>query len=70
MALTRGVKSDYPCPVCLVPREKMDDLWVRAPLRTAIESSRLYEEAMKATTLEAQNAISVYVCACAKIAFS
>ena len=69
MALTRGVKSDYPCPICLVPKGQLDDLCVRAPLRTAIESSRLYQEAMNASTQEAQNAIlkdqslrPVYVC--------
>lgn len=23
MALTRGPKSDFPCPICLIPRERL-----------------------------------------------
>lgn len=41
MALIRGLNGDFPCPVCLVPANKLSDQSVRYPLRDAAQSREL-----------------------------
>ncbi|KAJ7065749.1 hypothetical protein C8F01DRAFT_1228972 [Mycena amicta] len=42
MALIRGVKSNFPCPVCLVKAEDLSNLGLISPLRTAGDSETLF----------------------------
>ena len=46
MALIRGVKSKFPCPVCLVPHTQMCDGSTH-PLHTAESMQKVYEEAQE-----------------------
>lgn len=46
MALIRGVKCKYPCPICLVPGNKLSDRSAVFPLRSSKES----EEVVDCTT--------------------
>ena len=46
MALIHGVKSKFPCPVCLVPHTQMCDGSTH-PLRTAESMQKVYEEAQE-----------------------
>ncbi|KII83174.1 hypothetical protein PLICRDRAFT_58549 [Plicaturopsis crispa FD-325 SS-3] len=45
MALNRGLKGKSPCPVCLVPTEKLTDLLHDYPLRTSESTQKILEEA-------------------------
>ena len=45
MALTRGASSNFPCPVCLVPKEEMHKGKVY-PLRTTKTMKEVYHKAM------------------------
>ena len=45
MALIRGVTSLFPCPRCIIPRDKQGDLSVKAPLRTTAEMVSILREA-------------------------
>jgi hypothetical protein len=47
MALTRGVKSLYPCPRCLIAAAKQGDLSATATLRTAEKTKDLVLRARK-----------------------
>jgi hypothetical protein len=47
MALTRGVTSLYPCPVCLVPREELSNLFQRFPVRTTSCMREIWEEGQR-----------------------
>lgn len=51
MALTRGAKAKFPCPVCLVPNEKLHEGVVH-DLRTSESMQRVYEMAKGANTSE------------------
>lgn len=53
MALIRGYGSDFPCPICLVPKEKMGDGEVHA-LRTTKTMKKVYGEAHELRTVEAR----------------
>ena len=44
MALIRGTKSKFPCPICLVPDTQMSDGSTH-PLRTSEDMQKVYEEA-------------------------
>ena len=44
MALIRGVKSKFPCPVCLVPDIQLSDGSTHPP-RTSEDMQRVYVEA-------------------------
>jgi len=57
MALIRGINSHFPCPVCLVPGEKLSDLSVTFPLRTTEAMKAVYEEANKAPSAATKEAI-------------
>lgn len=47
MALIRGSNGLCPCPICLIPLEKLSDLETAYPLRTAQDSEAAYNEAKR-----------------------
>ena len=55
MALTRGVKGLFPCPVCLVPQSEQSDLTKSYKLRTAEESKSIVVKALKEPNASRQN---------------
>ncbi|EKM75860.1 hypothetical protein AGABI1DRAFT_45711 [Agaricus bisporus var. burnettii JB137-S8] len=55
MALIRGLKSGFPCPVCLVPRDLQWDLSKEFSLRTQAGSQAILYETMKLSTQEQRN---------------
>ena len=55
MTLTRGTNSKFPCPVCLVPNEKLRDGVVYAA-RTSESMRRVYHEAEGMRTAEERKA--------------
>lgn len=50
ISLTRGTNSNHPCPICLVPRDKMTQLSEVFPLRDSTEMKNIYD---KSQTLSA-----------------
>ncbi|KAG6905321.1 hypothetical protein DXG01_003456 [Tephrocybe rancida] len=55
MTLTRGVKSLFPCTVCTIPKDKLSELSVAYPRRTADDAIALYlkgKHARNKTALE------------------
>jgi len=51
MALIRGLKGLYPCPICFVPWNEQSDLSTEHPLRTGAESQRILMDARAKRTL-------------------
>jgi hypothetical protein len=55
MALIRGYRGLCPCPVCLIPSAKLDDIHATAPMRDMEESQKIVadgdEEQLKAQGL-------------------
>lgn len=45
MSLIRGSGGHMPCPVCLVPKEKLSDISTTWELRTAAHMQQIVEEA-------------------------
>lgn len=56
MALTRGPQSNFPCPICLVPRVEMSK-GVLYPLRTTATMKEVYKKAMEAGTADEREQI-------------
>jgi hypothetical protein len=56
MALVRGTNSNFPCPVCLVPREGMCKGVVHDP-RTTETMSQVYHEAEEMSSAEAKEVL-------------
>lgn len=54
MALTRGTSCDFPCPICLVPREEMHKGTVY-PVRTIQSMKKVYEDACDMRTVAEAN---------------
>ncbi|KAG2110154.1 hypothetical protein BD769DRAFT_1630365 [Suillus cothurnatus] len=52
MSLTRGVRSLWPCPICLVPRDALSDVSTRYPLRTSKDLQAIINLARTKHTLE------------------
>jgi hypothetical protein len=52
MALIRGLKGLYPCPMCLVPQEQQSDLSQIFPLRTQQGSEALFHQAQALNRVE------------------
>lgn len=52
MALIRGEKGLYPCPICLVPRDQQSDLSRSYTLRTAAHTQEFYEAGLKLRATE------------------
>jgi hypothetical protein len=50
MALIRGYQGLFPCPVCLVPAEKLADTNLVFARRTAKNAKMLIKRASKAST--------------------
>ncbi len=51
MALIRGINSHYPCPVCLVPADKLSDLSKMFKLCTTQDMKEVYEKANEADSV-------------------
>jgi hypothetical protein len=68
MALIRGTKGNFPCPMCLVPRSDQSDLTKVHTLRTSQCSKDLYESGLGRTAavredlLKTQSLRNVEVC--------
>jgi hypothetical protein len=45
MALIRGTKSKRPCPICLVDANELVNITMTSPLRTALDTQRLLQDA-------------------------
>jgi hypothetical protein len=56
MALIRGVRSHFPCPVCLVPQDLQWDLSKEFDLRTQAASEKIFLEAMDKPNAEQRDA--------------
>ncbi|KAG2751664.1 hypothetical protein P692DRAFT_201838757 [Suillus brevipes Sb2] len=52
MALTRGVRALWPCPICLVPHDKLSDLSHCYPRRTSRDSQAILATARERETAE------------------
>jgi hypothetical protein len=52
MALTRGVRALWPCPVCLIPHDKLSDMSHCYPRRTSRDSQAILETARERETAE------------------
>ncbi|KAG1849526.1 hypothetical protein F4604DRAFT_1883786 [Suillus subluteus] len=52
MSLTRGVRSLWPCPVCLIPHNKLSDTSCRYPLRTSRDSQAVLAAVQAKETAE------------------
>ncbi|EKM77927.1 hypothetical protein AGABI1DRAFT_42300 [Agaricus bisporus var. burnettii JB137-S8] len=57
MALLRGLKGNFPCPICLVPRESQWDLSQSFSLRTENDSKNQFIKAMNEKNLEKRDKI-------------
>lgn len=68
MALIRGSKGHFPCPICLVPKLELGDLATRYALRTAKDTQNLVQAARGLTAavgedlLKTQSVRDVDVC--------
>ena len=47
MALIRGVKANYPCPICLVPKEDLSNLSNTYELRTTASMQGIWSVAQE-----------------------
>lgn len=54
MALIRGFGGLCPCPICLIPATKLSDLSEKYPLRSALESQALVQDARNAGSAAAR----------------
>ena len=50
MVLIRGLGGLYPCPVCLVPKEVLKELWQKYKLRTGQEALNIVAKSREQTT--------------------
>ncbi|KZS99987.1 uncharacterized protein LAESUDRAFT_718389 [Laetiporus sulphureus 93-53] len=60
MALIRGMNSRCCCPICLVPTEKLMDLHLDFPLRTAADSRAIVKAAQTMKREEANELLKIY----------
>lgn len=61
MSLTRGVRALWPCPVCLVPHDKLSDMTRCYPRRTSCDSQAILATARaKDTAEEREEALKEY----------
>lgn len=54
MSLIRGIRGLYPCPICLVPKDKLSDLSQTYELRTQIGSEALVRRTQGMTMADAE----------------
>ena len=57
MALIRGVMSNFPCPICLIPREQISNFPDPYPLRTRENVVATLEKARSQQSAEEKEAI-------------
>ena len=55
MALIRGIGSNFPCPICLVPKEELNDLEKTYPLQTIKTMMKIVKQASEAPTKAASD---------------
>lgn len=61
MSLIRGVRSLWPCPICLVPRDKLSDASKTFCRRTSEDSQGVVKAArMKISAEEKEDALKEY----------
>ncbi len=53
MVLIRGGNSLFPCPICLVPHDKLVDISCSWPKRSKEKTERLVENVMNSRTTDA-----------------
>ncbi|TEB31163.1 hypothetical protein FA13DRAFT_1629677, partial [Coprinellus micaceus] len=57
IAAIRGMGADFPCPVCLIPKDELPGLGKAFPVRTTVEMREVYQRAQSADTLAERNTI-------------
>ena len=60
MTLIRGLQSYAPCPVCLVPWDKLTNLSVNYELRTKDRMQEVYNEAQSLNAAEKEELLKSY----------
>ncbi|KAJ6480393.1 hypothetical protein C8R45DRAFT_1054375 [Mycena sanguinolenta] len=55
MALIRGLRALFPCPICYVKKDEQSDLSKRAPLRTSQESQDVVKQARDADNADTRD---------------
>ena len=54
MGLLRGLKSLYPCPICLVPHDQLSNLRVRYQRRTVADTRDTVKQAGRLNKKDAE----------------
>ncbi|EPQ59138.1 hypothetical protein GLOTRDRAFT_103193 [Gloeophyllum trabeum ATCC 11539] len=60
MALIRGFRGLCPCPICLVPADKLNDISQTHELRTTATMRRVYESAKNMKRVDAEKLLKSY----------
>ncbi|KAH9024194.1 hypothetical protein EDB85DRAFT_2075196 [Lactarius pseudohatsudake] len=60
MSLIRGLGGKRPCPICVVPNDKLADISMTWPLRTAARTQELLKEAQSLNNAESENLLSMH----------
>jgi hypothetical protein len=60
MTLIRGLRSYAPCPVCLIPGDKLADLSETFELRTKGKMREIYEQAQELNTADKDDLLKTY----------
>ncbi|KAH9168438.1 hypothetical protein EDB89DRAFT_1855509 [Lactarius sanguifluus] len=60
MSLIRGLGGKRPCPICVVPNDKLADISMTWPLRTAARTQELLKEAQSLNNAESENLLSTH----------
>ncbi|KAH9170356.1 hypothetical protein EDB89DRAFT_1853558, partial [Lactarius sanguifluus] len=58
MSLIRGLGGKRPCPICVVPNDKLADISMTWPLRTAAHTQELLKEVQSLNNAESENLLS------------
>lgn len=60
MALIRGVNSNFPCPVCLIPGDQLTDLSTNYTLRTTESMKKIYDDAQNLNATQRENLLKAH----------
>jgi hypothetical protein len=60
MALVRGVKANYPCPICLVPKEELSNLSQAFEIRTADGMREVWSAAQEMNSTQREEHLRRY----------
>ena len=60
MALIRGIKANYPCPICLVPKEELSNLSKVYELRTTADMQGIWSEAQEMNSTQREQHLQEY----------